>query len=377
MKWVAAPLAGALLAVACGTGGTDIKHFNIPSLAGKRGQFDFALNDPKAHLFFAADKADHGVDVFEGTTSDLTFRTTVAMGSEPHGLTLAPDLHRVYVGNLDGTVQVIDVNPVSQSFLKVIAKINTKAPKGIDLMGYDPVHHKLFAASPDNSTLFDIDVLKNTVTKAITTKKGIEEPVFNPVDGLIYLTINPAGSLYRIDPVADRIISETKLASECGAPNGLAINPKTQQALIGCDKIPILWDLKHDRLIRSFGEVGFCDQVVYDPASDRFFTAGQNSNFIVAIFGGNPVRYYNTVQTHADSRAVAYDPATKVVFQPDGNRSKSGALAFSLPDPEPDAGSWWLPLLYLAGLVIFGAAIWFYGKRKAEERRRLGRPMFS
>ena len=377
MKWVALLVLATFAALACGVGGTDIKHFGIPTLAGKRGQFDFALNDPKTHLFFAADKADHGMDVFDGTTSDLVFRETIPLGSEPHGLTLAPDLGRVYVGNLDGTVQVIDITPTSQSFLKVIAKIKTGAPKGIDLLGYDQDHHKLFAAAPDNSTLFDINVLHNTVTRAINTKKGIEEPVFNPADGMLYLTVNPANTLYKIDPVSDRIVSESILSSDCGAPNGLAINPKTQQAMIACDKLPILWDIRHEKAIRSFGEVGFCDQVVYDPGSDRFFLAGQNSNFIVAIFGGSPVRFYNSVQTHADSRAVAYDPGTHVVFQPDGNQSKSGALAFILPDPEPDTGSWWLPLIYLVGLIVFGAVIWYYGKRKADERMRLGRPMFS
>jgi len=377
MKWVAGMVLALFAIAACGVGGTDIKHFSVPTLGGKRGQFDFALNDPRTHLFFAADKADHGVDVFDGTSSDLVFRETIPMGSEPHGLALAPDLRRLYVGNLDGTVQVVELTTTSPSYLKVIAKIKTGAPKGIDLVGYDSTHHKVFAASPDNSTLFDIDAMKNTVTKAITTKKGIEEPVFNPADGMIYLAVNPANSLYKIDPVADRIVSESIIGSDCGAPNGLAINQKTQQALIACDKLPVLWDIAHEKVIRSFGEVGFCDQVVYDPASDRFFLAGQNSNFIVAIFGGSPVRFYNSVQTHADSRAVAYDPGTRVVFQPDGNRTKSGALAFNLPDPEPDSGSWWLPILYLVGLVIFGTVIWYYGKRKAEERKRLGRPEFS
>ena len=377
MKWVTALLLAAFAALACGVGGTDIKHFGIPTLADKRGQFDFALNDPQTHLFFAADKADHGVDVFEGTTSDLVFRQTIALGTEPHGLTLAPDLRRVYVGTLDGTIQVIDVTPTSQSFLKVMAKIKMGAPKGIDLMGYDTVHHKLFAAAPDNSTLFDIDALRNIVTKAINTKKGIEEPVFNAADGMLYVTVNPANSLYKIDPVADRIVSESIISPDCKGPYGLAINQKTQQAMIACDKLPVLWDLKHERAIRSFGEVGFGDQVVYDSVSDRFFIAGMNSNSIVAIFGGSPVRFYNSVQTHANSRAVAYDPRTRVIFQPDSNRSKSGVLAFNLPDPEPDRGSWWLPLLYFVGLVLFGAFIWYYGKRKAEERKRLGRPMFS
>lgn len=376
MKLLAALLLAAF-AIACGVGGTDIRHFGIPTLAGKRGQFDFALNDPQTHLFFAADKADHGVDVFEGTTSDLVFRQTITLGTEPHGLTLASDLRRVYVGNLDGTIQVIDVSPTSEKFLKVIANIKTGASKGIDLMGYDGVHHKLFAAAPDNSTLFDVDVIHNTVTKAINTKKGIEEPVYNPADGFLYVTVNPANSLYRIDPVADRIVSESILSPECKGPYGFAIAQKTQQALIACDKLPILWDIKHEKAIRSFGEIGFGDQVVYDSVSDRFFIAGLNSNFIVAIFGGSPVRFYNSVQTHADSRAVAYDPGTRVVFQPDGNRNNSGALAFNLPDPEPDRGSWWLPLLYLVGLVLFGGFIWYYGKRKADERKRLGRPMFS
>ena len=376
MKVLAALLLAAF-AMACGIGGTDIKHFGIPTLAGKRGQFDFALNDPQTHLFFAADKADHGIDVFEGTTSDLVFRQTITLGTEPHGLTLAPDLRRVYAGNLDGTIQVIDVSPTSEKFLKVIASIKTGASKGIDLMGYDGVHHKLFAAAPDNSTLFDVDVIHNTVTKAINTKKGIEEPVYNPADGFLYVTVNPANSLYKIDPVADRIVSESILSPECKGPFGFAIAQKTQQALIACDKLPILWDIKHEKVIRSFGEIGFGDQVVYDSVSDRFFIAGLNSNFIVAIFGGSPVQFYNSVQTHADSRAVAYDPGTRVVFQPDGNRNNSGALAFNLPDPEPDRGSWWLPLLYLIGLVLFGGFIWYYGKRKAEERKRLGRPMFS
>lgn len=165
-------------------------------------------------------------------------------------------------------------------------------------------------------------------------------------------------------------------------PAGMGIDPGREVALIGCldptAGYPLVWDLKAGHEIRTLSDIGDADQVIYDAASGQFMVAGQNNGTTaLGFFGGSPVGFLNLRTTHADSRAVAYEEATKMVSTPHAKPGNEGLLNLPLPEPQSPAPPFVAPLLYLLPLLVLGFALWYYGRSRSLERRLAGRPMYS
>jgi hypothetical protein len=162
----------------------------------------------------------------------------------------------------------------------------------------------------------------------------------------------------------------------------MAIDPKRKVALLGCTDPSIAytleWNLAAGQMVRTFTQIGSADQVVYDPANDLYLVAGLSGGVTaIGFFGGAPVAYRSVKLTHADARAAAIDDASRVVFTPDAHAGETGLLSFVLPAPETPAPPLLAPILYLLPLVLVGLAVWYYGSRRAKERVKAGRPMYS
>src|SRR5262249_60767720 len=124
-------------------------------------------------------------------------------------------------------------------------------------------------------------------------------------------------------------------------PQGLAINPRTNQALLGCGnrKKPqtVLWDIKEGKVISTFDSAGAGDMTLYDAKVDRFFYAASNFTSggspapLMAVFSGSPpVQFIGSIPTAARSPSVAFHETKKVIFKPDPETVDRG------PCPRPD-----------------------------------------
>ena len=216
-----------------------------------------------------------GVDIFDASGTTPTYITTLRGLGGAEGIAVAPDIEKVFAATPSGALVVIDVTPGSATANTVIASIDIGA-SGLDSVEYDPTDHNVYATAPRENTIGVVDAHTNVLTKTFTSMpRGLEQPRYNPGDGVLYVVVRDANMLLQFDPVNDVLVRQTELPIACG-PNGLAINPTNGLALLGCNaQRTVFWDLKQWQPVNEVDNVGAGDAAVYNARVDRFMFAAQ------------------------------------------------------------------------------------------------------
>ena len=345
--------AGLLLAAACSGGATGpspspraeplpagvLTHVELPPITAKTAAIDIMLINQSAHLLYVADRTDNGVDVLDVSTPRARYLKTFDVGgSAPNGIILAPDLGKLFTGNNDSTVSVIDTRTG-----KILANLKTGGKQRADEMDYDAKEKKVYVANSAENFVTVIDAARNTILKKIENigTGGLEQPRYNQADGKFYLTLSDDNQIVEFDPATDTVVKNFDVGAKCN-PMGISINQKTQQALLGCGnkKSPLtaLWDIKAGKVLGTSSEAGAGDMTLYDEKADRFFFAASNFTRAgapapeLAVFSGSdPLRFLTAVPTAVGSHSVAYDETNKVLYVQDQKDLDGGLFAFPLP----------------------------------------------
>jgi hypothetical protein len=323
--------AGALLISACAeatTSPVEVTNTIVPPVAGSAGNFDVIEIDQANHRLYAADRADQGVDVFDTTKAQARYLLTIPLPAAPNGLAIGRDLARLYVGLANGSVLFVDINPKSTTFNKVLSEVPTGG-KDADLLDYAAGPQLVFASSGIEGTIASIDAKTGEVKAHFNVGFALEQPRFNPADGMLYVTSPDADGLYQLDPKDGKIKNKVPLGG-C-LPSGMAINGHSQ-VLIACHNAVITWDL-HSSTSQRFDQVVGGDVVTYNSKTDRFFVASpqQASLSAVGIFGGNPIGYIASVPVDGPGKSTAYDETNDVLYTPDVRLGYAGLASFRPP----------------------------------------------
>ena len=310
----APPTPTTLPVIASDTSQVTLNKIVIPPIQGKTASIDIMEIDQDAHLLYVTDRTDSGVDVFDVSTSTAKYVRTIDMGSGPNGVSVAKNVNEVFVALNNSDVVAIDINPSSATANTVIARVNTGGKMRADEMDYDPKDKKLYVANSDDGIVSVIDATTNQIIKKFEDMgEALEQPRYNAGDGMMYLTGSGKNVLFQFDPTTDTLVTTFDVVDKCN-PNGLGINPKTNQALLGCSnksqpQHAVSWDLKAGKVINTFEQVGAGDAVFYSAKADRFFFGA--SNFFrggqMGIFGNTPIQFLTNVPTAVGSHGVAYD----------------------------------------------------------------------
>jgi YVTN family beta-propeller protein len=342
--WAATVAAGTLALSACGGFAEPalqpltkqpLARVELPPVHGLTATFDTMALDRANRRLYIADGLDQGVDVIDLTVPPGRYLVTVPLKTVPHGIVLAPDLKRLYTANDGSTVSVIDADPSSPHANSVLATISTNGQGIADLIDYDPVDHKLYVGNLDDGFVSSISVYTNKVVKQVPNLGRVEQPRYDAADGMVYVASADRDSIIQVDPRTDTLVKEYPLPVKC-VPHGVAINPATNQGIIGCsDKdspVTLAWDFGQKRVIGSFDLAGAGDAVIYDAEAGHFyFAAASFAPAEIAIFNGAPIRFLTAVPTSHHSNAVAYDGVTKLIYTYDGKHLEAAVWAFADP----------------------------------------------
>ena len=314
-----------------------INRFALPDSAQGAKFCDTLDIDQEAHRLYAGDNWSGGVDVFDISTIEPKYLKTIRMRGNLYGVVVAKNLNKVFVGLSGSILASVDIDPASDKADTVLSRLDTGGRGSVDLIDYDPVHKKVYAANRNDGFITAVDAVTDTVVKRIDgLGGGLEQPRFNPGDGMVYLAGNTDNVLYQIDPLSDTLVATLPIDDNCH-PNGLAINPETNQALLACsnrtEPRTVIYDLKEKKVAAVILESGAGDGAIYVPTIDRFFFAasGFGAGPVMGIFGGNPVRFLTNVPTERGSSWVAYDETHNLVYAPAVQDGKPALLSFPLP----------------------------------------------
>jgi DNA-binding beta-propeller fold protein YncE len=282
-------------------------------------------------------------------------------------------------------VVIVNIDTSSTKYGAVISELKTG--DGVDLLDYGAARQRLYAAHSRAGTITSIDAATGTIMAKFTVGSVmLEQPRFNPVDGMVYVTSPDADALYRIDP-NDGVV-KTKFTLGGCKPLGLAINPTTNKALLACHKYLLGFDMTADKAFGTF-PLGNSDIISYNAKIDRFFVAHvpyAGAPGSVGIFGGNPITYISSAVTNVSGNSAAYDETNKVVYTPNIVAKNASIASFAMPVPPKPLPGW---LAFLANawpwallLVGFGLLFTFLARsadpvRREEPTSRRVRPVNS
>jgi DNA-binding beta-propeller fold protein YncE len=317
-----------LSACAMGDNPVQVTSTTVPVSQFKTGDFDVVEIDQAGHRLYAADRTAQGIDVFDTTAAPAMYLETIALPAAPNGLAIAPSLGRLYVGTSAGSVLFIDLNSTSATFNKVVSEVATGG-KSADLLDYAALPQVVYASNGIEGTIAGIDAKTGEVKSHFNVGFALEQPRFNPADGMLYVTSPDADGLFQIDPKDGKIKSKVPLGG-C-LPRGMAINGRSQ-VLIACHNAVITWDLR-SATSQKFTQVVSGDVVTYDARTDHFFVASPQKTgpSAVGIFGGNPINYIASVSTAGAGKSTAYDETNDVLYTPDVRPGFVGLASFHPP----------------------------------------------
>ena len=196
-----------------------------------------------------------------------------------------------------------------------VALVHTGGAGHVDLLDYDSTHRRLFVANRLDRLLTWIDADSNEIIGRVEgLGSGLEQPRYNPADGLVYLTDNKDNVLFQIDPESACLVETFAIQDEC-FPNGMAINAKNNQALLVSSYTArphtVIWDLNTQKIASITEESGCGDGAVYVPSVDLIFKAASEfgDGPVIGVFGGDPVRFLTNVAATPGVSWVDYDTA--------------------------------------------------------------------
>jgi DNA-binding beta-propeller fold protein YncE len=319
--------------VAQATTPTTLTVTALPSSAAAKFCDTLSIDNGR-HVLYLGDNWSGGVDVLDITSMQPEFLKTVKLRGRIYGVVVAEDVSKVFVGMTGSMVAILDI----ASENSVAAQVHTGGSGHVDLLDYDPTHRRLYAANRLDGLLTWIDADTNQLIGRVDgLGAGLEQPRYNPVDGLVYLTDNRENVIFQIDPEAGRLVQTFPIADEC-YPNGMAINPTNNQALLisGNARHPhtVVWDLAKQTIASVIDESGGGDGVIYVPALDRFFAAANEfgSGPVMGVFGGDPVRFLTNIPTGPGASWVDYDSKNRLVYAPTVVDGRPGVLSFEVPE---------------------------------------------
>lgn len=257
--------------------------------------------DPSTHTMYFADRVNKGVSVIDTTTNTylgtLVVPTCDGTGSCPSGVLVAPDLHKLVVtdrligaGNLNHIfiydLRILSAPPVT---LTVTGPVGSQFQT--DELDYDPLNHRAYVAnSLCPCFLTVVDLVTNTIVDQIPLPANLEQPRFNPVDGMIYVTmpddlVTPTGgandAVVKIDPTktgAAAIVGTFPPPAGC-AVRGIDIDPLTNTGIIGCGlgASQYLLDFATGSVLAQFPGVTGTDTLAFNRNLRRWYTASSNN----------------------------------------------------------------------------------------------------
>jgi DNA-binding beta-propeller fold protein YncE len=266
--------------------------------------------------YVAIDKVNSKLYVTHGTSVNIIDLTTDKVVAQIDGL---GGIHGVAVVNKynKGFISDGKAKAVIAFDLKTYKKLATipLSNEGADAIIYDPASDKVFTFNGHSSSSSVIDPVAMKQT-AMIDLGGAPEYAVADGKGKIYNNLEDKSSLNVIDSKTLKIIHNYPL-SPCGGPTGLALDEKSQRLFTVCreNKGMSVVDALSGKVIMTVPIGAGVDAVAYDPATKLIFCS--NGDGTTTIIRQNATDDYSVVQTlntQVRAKTMALDTKTHKIY---------------------------------------------------------------
>jgi DNA-binding beta-propeller fold protein YncE len=223
-----------------------------------------------------------------------------------HGIAVAPELGRGFVSNGQAaTVTIFD--------LKTLKKIgDVPTGKKPDAILYDPATARVFAFNGGSNSATVIGAKEGKVVGTMNLGGG---PEFAAADGtgFVFDNLEDEGLVVKID--ARKMAVEQRWKT-CDAPSSMAMDRENRRLFIGCrSKVMAVMNADTGQVIMTVPIGDHVDATAYDAATKLVFNSNGEGTVTVAR-QESPDKYsvVETVKTLPRAKTMALDPKTHQLF---------------------------------------------------------------
>jgi YVTN family beta-propeller protein len=277
-------------------------------MPGPAVRFDYQTFDSSiGRLYIAHMNADQLV-VFDTATRQVI--ANLDGFKRVHGVTVAPELHRVYA-SVTGNYQVAAIDTEG---LKIIG---TAGPVTYpDGLAYAPKQKKVFVSDEHGGVDAVIDAGSNKLIANISLGGGAGNTAYDPASGHILVAVHGLNMLVVIDPATNQIIRRVPLAG-IKNPHGIALDTAAHVAFIAGEENHSLamLDLNSMKVLATY-EVGEDpDVLAYDAGLKRLYVSAESGTVKVFQSDDKSLTLLGSfAMPHAHT--VSVDPKTHLVYLP-------------------------------------------------------------
>ncbi len=307
-KLGAALLAVGSLGVLLGTGGrrpAPSYHVSRTMKVGGEGGWDYLTIDTvNHHLFIARENHFMVLDPANGEVGG-----ELPGMSRAHGVALAYAAgHGFATSGEDSTVTMFDLKT-----LKVLKK--TVAAVDDDDILYDPATNRIYTLNGDAHSSSVIDPV--TGDKVGTIDLGAKpEAGASDGHGKIYVNLVDAGEVAEVDAAAMKV-TRTWSVAPCKRPTGMAIDRAHHRLFSTCRSgVVAVSDPVAGKLVTTVPIGPGVDGAGFDPATQLVFSPNGGNGTLTVIHENTPDSYsvVQTVKTMRGARTMALDYSTHTVY---------------------------------------------------------------
>ncbi len=298
--------------------------------------FDISWVDEPTETYFLADRSNAAIDIVNAEDNTFLGRIPGFVGfrgsnpvSGPNGVVAIHSEHKLWVGDGDSTVKVVDLDTRT-----IVDTISTGGAKRADELAFDPRDHILMVTNPDDDTAFVTFI--STRTHEVLghlffpdATDGIEQPVWDPethrfLQAVPETTTNERGEIAVIDPRTMQVTNVFEVPEDVGIchPHGLVLGPN-QHVLLGCSDggalaKTVIMDARDGSIVAVIRGKGGSDQVWFNRGDNRYYLAARSNpgGPALVVIDAETNTFLAQAGTAPNAHSVAADRKNNHIFVP-------------------------------------------------------------
>jgi YVTN family beta-propeller protein len=277
-----------------------VKKIPIPG----EGSWDYLSVDEGARRLYVS----HGTQVEVVDVDSGAVVGNIPNTPGVHGIAVAAELGRGFVSNgKASTVTIFDLNT-----LKPIADVPTGQKP--DAIIFDPATSRVFAFNGGSNSATAIDAATGKVAGTIDLGGG---PEFAAADGngFVYNNLEDESLVLKIDSRKLTVVQRWPTAP-CASPSSMAMDRANHRLFLGCrSKVMAVMNADTGQLITTLPIGDHVDATAFDPATKLIFNSNGEGT-VTVIRQDSPDKYslVETVKTLPKAKTMALDSKTHRLF---------------------------------------------------------------
>ncbi len=248
-------------------------------------------------------------------TASNTVVATVAVGTNPQGVSVNPAGTRVYVTNLaDSTVSVI--NTASNTVTATVAV--GASPYGVSV---NPAGTRAYVTNASNNSVSVIDTASNTVTATVAVGAGPFGVAVNPAGARVYVTNYSSNSVSVIDTSSNTVAATVPVGSN---PGDVAVNPAGTRVYVtnlNSNSVSVI-DTVSNTVVATVAVGSFPQGVSVNPAGTRVYVTSDS----VSVIDTSSNAVTATVAVANRPYGVSVNPAGTRVYVTNGPQNNVSVI---------------------------------------------------